>query len=213
MQDARIRIASTIMLSLSAFTGTPGSAMVFIWWILFSKRQKSIPSPKLFTGLLVMTGAVSLILIIGEGDGLSYFVKMSVILLIAGWAYTEIQTGDMLNVLTWALGEKRGFELGLVSEMSLIQIRKISQDYKRAKIAVILKKNKFGMAEIIPVMGNILIWLLRESGEHGKILALRGYTLGGTLRTKFNTTKKDLLSLIFSIGILLLSLFELVRYL
>jgi len=213
MQDSRLKVFSTLILSLSAFFGIFSAVFVFLWWLLFSKRQRSLPSVKLFSGFFIITAAVSLLMEARGLPGSSYFIRMTVILLIAGWAYTEISSADMLNVMTWALGNKTGFELGLIAGISLNRIKQISDDYSKAKMAFSIKNPEFQWKEFIPVIGNILIWSLKESSEQAKILALRGYTRGGSMTPSFNKSKKDIIPAFFSIAIFSFSFYYLVTYL
>ena len=213
MQDSRLRVLSTLILSLSAFSSVIGAVFVFMWWLLFSKRQRSLPSIKIFFGFFFLAAAVSLLMEARGLPGSSYFIRMTVILLIAGWAYTEISSADMLNVMTWAFGNKTGFELGLIAGISLNRIKQISDDYSKTKMAFTIKNPKFQWKEFIPVIGNILIWSLKESSEQGKILALRGYTRGGSMLPTFGKSKRDAIPAFFSIAIFSFSFFYLVTYL
>lgn len=213
MQDSRLIIFSILLLSLSAFSGIISAGFVFIWWLFFSKRLRSLPSVKLFLGFFILTAAVSLLMEARGLPGTSYFIRMTVILLIAGWAYTEISSADILNVMTWALGNKIGFELGLIAGISLNRIKLISDDYFKVKMAFSIKNPKFRWKEFLPSIGTILIWSLKESSEQGKILALRGYTRGGSMVPLFTRSKRDAIPAFFSIAIFSFSFFYLVTYL
>jgi len=125
MQDARLRLFSIFLLSLSAFINLAGAGLVFIWWLLFTDRKRSLPSLKLYFGLLILTAAAASFMQIKSLDGISYFIRMIVILLIACWAYMEISTRDLLNIMTWLFGEKYGFEMGLISGIALNRIKLI----------------------------------------------------------------------------------------
>ena len=118
MKDARLKLLTVFLLSVSAYASVIGAALAFVWWLVFSGREKSLPSPKLFLGLFIITGAISLLMEYRGLAGISYLIRMSIIILIAGYAYTEISSKDMLNVMTWLFGEKYGFELGLTSYVS-----------------------------------------------------------------------------------------------
>ncbi|MDD4126702.1 MAG: hypothetical protein PHV39_03325 [Methanomicrobium sp.] len=213
MQDARLRLFSIFLLSLSAFINLAGAGLVFIWWLLFTDRQRSLPSLKLYFGLLILTAAAASFMQIKSLDGISYFIRMIVILLIACWAYMEISSRDLLNIMTWLFGKKYGFEMGLISGIALNRIKLISEDYCRAKTAFCMKNPTVRWREFIPVIGNIFIWSLRETTEQGKILAIRGYTKGGCLCPLFSRSKKDAIPAFLSIGIFLFSFLSLETYL
>ncbi|MBN2734773.1 MAG: hypothetical protein JXQ82_07955, partial [Methanomicrobiaceae archaeon] len=212
MQDARLRLFSIILLSASAFFSLTCAGLVFFWWLLFTGRQKSLPPIKIFLGVLLLTFILAIFMQIRGLLGISYFVKMAVILLIAGWAYTEISQNDLLNTMTWLFGYKSGFEMGLISGIALNRIKLISEDYDRTKTAFNMKNSTFRWRDFIPVIGNIFIWSLRDSTEQSKILALRGYKKGGCMYPSFRKSKKDIAPAFFSIFIFLFSFFDLVTY-
>ncbi|MBP2132790.1 energy-coupling factor transport system permease protein [Methanomicrobium sp. W14] len=213
MQDARLKLLTVFLLSVTAFASVAGAIAVFLWWVLFSKRRNSMPSVKVFAVFFVFIGIVSLIMEYRHLSGLSYLIRMTAVLLIAGWAYTEISSSDLLNTLTWLFGQKAGFEAGLVSAIALNRMKVFSADYSRAKIALKMKNSRYKLKELIPVIGNLLIWSLRDSNYQSRVLALRGYTLGGSMHPVFKKSKKDFIPSIFSIAIFLLSVFYLVTYL
>ena len=206
MQDARLRFFSVIMLSLTAFTGYTGSALAFIWWILFSERTNSLPGLKFFTGIMAMISAISLLMYIQGLNGPEYFVKMAVILLIAFYAWSEFKPGEYLNIMVWLFGNKYGFELGMIAELSSENIRRISYDISKARIALRIKNQKQKIQNIIPVAGNITIQAVRRSSEQAGIMAMRGYNHGGSLTPSFKGTAKDFAAMLFSAGFFLISL-------
>ncbi|MDD3977566.1 MAG: hypothetical protein PHI15_05345 [Methanomicrobium sp.] len=213
MQDARLRIFSIFLLSFSAFTSITGAGLVFIWWLFFSEREKSIPSVRIFLGFFFLTSAVAFFMEIRGFNGLFYFCKMIVILLVACWAFSHITSKDLLNFMTWMFGQKYGFELGLISAIALNKIKLTSEDYSRAKIAHSIKKTKIRWYDYISVLGNIFIWSLRDASQQGKILALRGYTFGGSMQPSFEKSKNDIIPAFLAITIFLFSFSTLVTYL
>ncbi len=224
MTDARLKLPTVFLLSVSAYASVIGAVLAFIWWLIFSKRLKSLPSPKIFLGLFIITGAISLLMEYRGLAGLSYFIRMSVIILIAGYAYTEISSRDMLNVMTWLLGERYGFELGLISAIAVLKIRQLSGDYARIKVAHRMKavyrgdvnrigKVKLRCADYLSIAGNILINSLKDSKEQSKVLAIRGYIRGGRLQPVFDKSKLDIIPIFFATGLFLFTFYTLVNFL
>jgi len=206
MQDARLRFFSVLLLSLTAFTGYAGSFLVFLWWLIFSERMRSLPGIRLFSGIIAMISVISVIMYIQGLNGAEYFVKMAVILLIAFYAWSEFKPGEFLDIMVWLAGSRYGFELGMVAEMSFENIRRINYDISRARIALKIKNEKQKIRNIIPVAGNITIQAVRRSSEQAGIMALRGYNHGGSLTPSFKTSAKDYSALTFSAGFLVISI-------
>ena len=138
---------------------------------------------------------------------------MTSLILIAIWAYSEIRPGEILDTLVWFPGGKTGFELGLVAETAMSEIRRIPRDFKMTRTAILFKGEKMRIKDYIPVLGNILIITLRRADEQGKILALRGYIHGGTHACKFDSDKKDVLGLFLAFAIIIFAFTHLVTYL
>lgn len=219
MKDARLKLLSVFLLSVSAYASVTGAALAFIWWLIFSKRLKSLPSLKIFLGLFMITGAISLLMEYRGLPGISYFIRMSTIILIAGYAYTELSSKDMLNVMTWLLGERYGFELGLISAIAVQKIRQLSTDYARAKVAHRMKavyrggKDRLRCADYLSIAGIILINSLKDSKEQSKVLAIRGYRHGGRLQPVFDKSKYDYIPIFCATGLFLCTFLTLVTYL
>ncbi|HNQ33987.1 MAG TPA: hypothetical protein PKJ93_09455, partial [Methanoculleus sp.] len=117
MQDPRLRLLSTVVLSLAAFASTMGAVVALVWWLVFTPRTKALPRPGVLFSLTAMIALTALVSAWGGGPGLSYFIRMVVVLLLAAWAYTETEEGEVLAVAVWALGKRIGFEIGLIAEM------------------------------------------------------------------------------------------------
>ncbi|ADN36463.1 cobalt transport protein [Methanolacinia petrolearia DSM 11571] len=213
MKDPRIRMASMIMLSCAAFAGMEAALASVLWVLVFSDRKFKVPSLPAFLGLFVIISVIAILSIGDASGGLSYFVRMSALIVIAVWAYSAIRPGEILDTLVWLFGNKTGFELGLTAEIAMTEIRRIPEDYSMARIAMDFKGKKIRIRDYIPVLGNILIITLKRAEEHGKILAGRGYIRGGTHRPEFVTEKNDWLALFFSIMIVFIVFLPLVRYL
>jgi len=131
MQDPRLRLLSVAVLSLAAFASTVGAAAALVWWLLFTPRTGSLPRPGVLLPLVGMVAATALVSAWGGGAGLSYFFRMTVILLLAAWAYTETEDGEVLAVAVWALGNRVGFEVGLVAEMGISGISVLRQEIEQ----------------------------------------------------------------------------------
>lgn len=213
MKDPRIRMFSMIILSCAAFASMEAAVASIIWVLVFSDRRFRVPSLPAFLGLFIMISVISVLTWNTDSGGISYFVRMSALIVIAVWAYSAIRPGEILDTLVWLLGEKTGFELGLTAETAMTEIRRIPEDFRMARIATGFKGKKFRVRDYIPVLGNILIITLRRAEEHGKILASRGYVRGGTHHYEFVTEKKDWLALFLAISIVFIVFFPLVRYL
>jgi energy-coupling factor transport system permease protein len=194
MQDPRIRIAAAAILSILAFTSLPGAVFAFFWWLVFTPcvlLAKKIP---LVFPLLFMTGFFGLVTELSGGNGISYFIRITVIILIGMWLCLEQKPGEFLRTSVWLLGDRAGFELGLVSEMGMQSLTQIIADLMRVRMAGKIKGMRWGVRSLIPT-GMILVHgALARAGDCAELLAVRGYRSGGTLCPEFQTGPKDIVA-------------------
>ena len=106
MQDPRIRIAAAAVLSLAAFMSLHGAAAVFLWWLVFTPRLQLAKRIRLVFSLILMIAFFSLVLELSGGSGLSYFTRMTVIVLIGMWIFSEQKSGEFLSIGVWLFGEQ-----------------------------------------------------------------------------------------------------------
>lgn len=191
MQDVRIRTGVVALLSISAFLSVIGAAAAFIWWLIFAKKP-SLEKSGIILPTLVVIGFFSIVLELTGGGGISYFFRMLVIILLGTWLLQEQKQGDFLNLGTWLLGSRTGFELGMIAEMGIQTLELLRSDFYRIRIASDLKGLQWGAGSLIPT-GLILIHrALTRAEETAEVLAVRGYTCGGSLEPVFLTTRSDI---------------------
>ena len=142
MQDPRIRIFVIIVLSVAAFISIAGAALAFLYWICLPGRFRCIKRPAaiLFLSMIIV---VSVITEFTTGNGLSYFIRMAVILLLALYAYTAYVPGEFFRVSVWLFGT-RGFDPGLIAEMSMEALNDLEDDSSKIRIALRQKEVPLG---------------------------------------------------------------------
>ncbi|MEG3055601.1 MAG: hypothetical protein ACOCG4_02260 [Methanoculleus sp.] len=192
MQDPRLRLFAATVLSVAAFASTLGAVAALIWWLVFTPRIKALPRSGVFFSLVAMITVTALISEWGGGPGISYLIRMVVILLLAAWAYSETQEGEVLSVAVWALGDRIGFEIGLIAEVGLTGLAVIRQDIEQARIALALKGNRVGVLTIVPIAVLLIITQIRRADDMARLLVVRGYTLGGRICPIFETGSRDI---------------------
>lgn len=191
MQDPRLRLFSVTVLSLVAFASTVGAAAAFVWWLLFTPRAKSLPRPGVLLPLVAMVAATALVSSWGGGAGLSYLVRMTVILLLASWAYAETENGEVLAVAVWALGNRVGFEVGLVAELGISGISVLRKEIEQVRMAMALKGIRPGARSIVPLAVTLIVTQIRRADEVARLLVVRGYTIGGKTCPRFRADPLD----------------------
>lgn len=194
MQDPRIRIAAAAILSVSAFISLHGAAFTFLWWMAFTPRVHLLNRIRLVFSLLLTIAFFSVVLEFFHGDGLSYFIRMTAIILIGMWLYSEQKPGEFLRICTWLFGDRAGFELGLVAEMGMQSLSLIASDLERIQIAVKIKGLRWGFRSLIPSGIILLHGALDRAKNSAELLAIRGYRSGGTLCPIFLTKPKDIVA-------------------
>ncbi len=206
MQDSRIKLLSLVTLSIAAFISTLSVIFVFLWWLILTDRKTTINSVKSAGMILLLPFVASVMIYINGGDYIGYFFKIAMILFIASWAYAKRRPGELLDVSVWAFGRKIGFDLGLVAELSITAIEVLSDDMKRMKFALAQKETSLGAKTLAPVITSLLTKELNNAGDRAIILAMRGYTTGGSLNPSFVTTRRDIIAGIAAMLILIRSL-------
>ena len=206
MQDPRIRLVTTIMLSIAAWISVPGAILSILWWLVCGRAKTSIKTLRSLFLILIIPAVMGLAALWSGGDGLSYFIRISAVLIIASWMYAERYPGELLDVGVWFLGTKTGFDLGLIGELSMSSLDTMAREVNRISIALRQKGTPFSPGIIPAVFSGILIRQLNLAHERAILLTLRGYTTGGTHCPSFTSTFADWLNGTFSCTIFLYSL-------
>jgi hypothetical protein len=202
MQDIRFRTGAAIILSVAAFISLTGAVAVFLWWLVFTPRFSAIKHTR---GLLVIAGMIaffSLVLALSGGDGLSYFIRMLVIVLVGLWLYTVQTSGEFLRFGVWLLGKRIGFDLGLLAGMTLQSMDLLIEDFNRIRLAEQLKGSHGVAARIIPCGFVLMHGALSRAESTAELLAVRGYCGGGSCCPRFVTGWADRAGLVLALVVL-----------
>jgi energy-coupling factor transporter transmembrane protein EcfT len=207
MQDPRLRLLSVMVLSAATFLSVQGALLSFLWLFLYPAYLKDAVRSPAFWLLILVTGFISGITFLSGGDGLSYFIRISVIFLLAFTMYRGWKPGEYLDLSVWLFGTKWGFELGLAIEMSLQGLREASRDWSRMLEAMKLKAARPGFLTV-PVLGFLLVQTrLVRAQDQADLLLTRGYVHGGSCCPEFHPDRKDSVASILSVFFFILGLF------
>jgi hypothetical protein len=204
MQDVRFRVFSTLLLSVATFISTPGAVAALIWWLM-AGGISTVKTSRYALFFIGIAGLVSLLVETSGGAGLSYFIRMSVILLIAFWAFAHQSPGEFMDLAVWAAGNTRGFELGLVAEVTLQAINSIRDDIDRIKVALTLKGRRSGIRGLFPAAFVLIITHLSRAEDQADLLVVRGYRNGGSWCPAFPKNTRNLAGGIGAILVLLVA--------
>ncbi len=206
MQDPRIRLGGVVLLSIASFLSLTGAFLTMLWWLTSTDRRTSFRD--LRTGSLVFMLPVIAAIATqwSGGDGVSYLIRISVVLLIASWAYSERYPGEFLDVSVWIFGKRSGFDLGLVGEMGISTTEILADELRRTRIALSQKGQRLSGTNLPPVIASLLVRQLRLARERAGVLAIRGYTGGGSLCPSFVTLYSDIAAGAFCVLIFAVSL-------
>ncbi|WP_292369212.1 hypothetical protein [Methanoregula sp. UBA64] len=192
MQDPRIRILAACLLSAAAFISLIGAVAAVAWWLLFTPRLRCIRHRMAVFAAWALFCVVSLVIYLSGGDGISYLVRMTAILLIGTWLYADSVQGDFPVLGTWLLGPKTGFELGMTAGMAMQSADGLGDDFARVRLASAQKQVPWGIRSAISV-GRVLVCdALVRADEMAELLAVRGYRRGGTCCPRFRTPVWDI---------------------
>jgi len=192
MQDVRLRVASAAILSAAAFSGIPGAAGAFIWWIAFGSRGISGKTLRRIAAPFILIALFGAVVSLTGGPGLSYFSRMGVIILVGSWVYDEYRPGEFMDLSVWAFGNGYGFDLGMIAETGMQSLGLLIADFSRIRMALALKGLGKGFRTLVPA-GAVLIHVsLARAGDVAAILAVRGYCKGGTYEPEFRAGWSDI---------------------
>ena len=206
MQDPRIRIAAASLLSIAAFISLQGAAAALLWWLVFTPRLKIVKKIRLVFSLILMIAFFSFVLELFGGNGLSYFCRMTVIVLIGMWVFGEQQSGEFLNISVWLFGTRIGFELGMVAEMGIQSLSSVTADLERIRIAEKIKGMQWGVNSLVPAGLVLVHGALGRAEDTAELLAVRGYRSGGSLCPQFITTTIDCVAGLCALGVVIFAL-------
>ena len=194
MQDPRVRLFCAFLLSIAAFVSIAGASLVFAWWLVFTSRWKNIRHYKVVGATILLFGIISAVITFTGSDGVSYFARMTVNLLIGAWLYADTRPGDFLATGTSLFGTGIGFELGMIAGMAWEMAGGLFEDFHRIQIALVQKGRPWNIKSMLPA-GRILIFdTLRRADDTAEILAIRGYRAGGTICTHFYVLPVEILA-------------------
>jgi len=181
-----------IYLSLCSMLSVSAALYAFIWWLFCTNWTdiKQILHDILW--IVCFTSLVSLFTWYSGGDGISYFIRVTTVFLIAAYTYRSQNDGDILDVSVWAAGNRYGFEIGLIGEMALSTIRVIREDIAQIRMAMHLKGQKLTITSLSSVLSLELFILLSRAMQQGDLLLSRGYRNGGTHTPEFLTGRGDI---------------------
>jgi energy-coupling factor transporter transmembrane protein EcfT len=194
MQDIRLRAGAAALLSLAAFTSITGAVVVFIWWLVFSRPLQVLKKMRMVIPAIILIVFFGFVLELTGGGGISYFLRMTVIILIGAWVYTGYRQGEFLRLGTWLLGKKTGFDLGMVAEMGMQSLEMMLSDFLRIRQAQELKGNRWGLKSLVPAGSILFHGALRRADETAELMAVRGYTKGGMYCPVFETPMRDIIT-------------------
>jgi energy-coupling factor transport system permease protein len=206
VRDPRLILLSTVALSVGAFASMGGALLALGWWLLATPRRLPLDRWRSLLGLFLFLLATAALVTLSGGNGPSYLLRISVVLLVATWAYGTRRGGELLDMGTWALGDRTGFELGLVAEMAAGSLEVLDRDLSLLLLALRMKAGRITLPSLVPALGLLVKRELDRAGDRGNILAVRGYRDGGSLCPRFARGPRDGLAAVSAVGIALLAL-------
>ena len=208
MQDVRLRLLALALLTIAAYLSISGALLAGAWWLVLSCRRQDLPEVRtvLYLGVMVLLAGIATSL--SGGDGLSYLVRIGAVLLVASYAFSHRQDGELLDLGVWLFGRRTGFDLGLTAELALQAIDVAGEDLARIRLAIAQKGTGSRLRQWVEVGTALLFTHLRRSQEVALVLALRGYTGGGEYCPHFQRGGRDLPATLGAICILFLAIVE-----
>jgi energy-coupling factor transport system permease protein len=205
MQDPRLRLLAVILLSTATFLSLSGAVLSFLWLLLYPAYLKDAVRSRGFWILVIMTGIIAVVISLSGTGGISYFVRITVIFLLAFTMYRGWTPGEYLDLSVWFFGTRSGFDLGLAIEMSLQGLKEAAGDWSRMMVALKLKGVRPDF-RVIPSLGVLLLQTrLMRARDQADLLVTRGYDRGGSCCPEFRTGRKDILTSVLAGMVLILA--------
>ena len=204
MQDIRLRTVTAFLLCIAAFVSIPGAAAALVWWIAWTGRLSG-KQVRAIIPVGAMIAFFSIVLSLTGGDGPSYFFRMLVIVLIGFWIYAEQKSGEFLRLGVWLLGDRAGFELGMLADMGMQAMRLLVRDFSRIRIAEALKGIRPGLRTVVPAGFVLVNGALARAETTAELMAVRGYRDGGSLCPEFTTSGRDILTSLSALCVLIIA--------
>lgn len=199
MQDIRLRTGCAVLLSLTAFVSLTGAGAVFLWWLLFARPLMLLRTLRRVIPAVALTAFFGIVLAYTGGDGLSYTLRMTVIILVGAWICHQYQPGEFISFGTWLFGNGIGFDLGLIADTGMQSLDLLVSDLRRIRQAYAIKTGPLGIRTLVPA-GDILIHgVLRRADETAELMAIRGYRYGGSGCPVFRTPPRDIAAMFAAI--------------
>jgi len=202
MQDIRFRLASAVILSAAAFISVQGALAAFACWGVFGTAQVTIQSLKKTAWLIGLILFFGVIIGLTGSDGISYALRMSVLILIGLWVYTEYRPGEFIDIAVWVFGDRAGFDAGMLAEMGIQWFEYLFREFSLIRAAHELKGQPSGISGIVPAGVVLVHRSVVRAGDVAEILAVRGYRSGGSHCPRFSHGIADFSGLIFAIVVL-----------
>jgi hypothetical protein len=206
VRDPRLILLSTIALSLAAFASPGGALLVLGWWLLATPRRLPLDRWRPLLAAFLFVAVTAALVSLSGGDGASYLLRLSVVLLVATWAYGTRKGGEFLDLGTWALGNRAGFEIGLVAEMAMETLSVLDRDLSLLLLALRLKAGRVTLPAAVPALGLLVRRELDRARDLGDLLAVRGYRHGGSLCPRFDRGRWDGIAALSAVGIAVIAL-------
>ncbi len=156
MQDPRLRILVTLLLSAGAFLSVSGAVATITWWAIVALPARKFVRPAAAAVVFGVIGLAAAFTQIFGGEGVSYAVRMSALALVAFWVYASWPPGEYLATLVWLFPGTTGFRLGMITEIALQNLTVIGEDLARTRMALAVKGTPLSIRTIVPVIAFLL---------------------------------------------------------
>lgn len=207
MQDVRLRTGVAVLLSVAAFFSLAGAAAAVVWCLIFARTLSLRRHARLFLSLGILVGFFATVLQMSGGDGVSYFIRMMVIVLIGAWVYSERKKGEFLRLGVWLLGGKTGFDLGLIADMGMQAMDLLIADFEKIRLARRLKRQPLDAKRIVPAGVVLVSNAFHRADETAELLAVRGYRNGGSLCPAFIRARADIVASLLACMVVIIAIF------
>jgi energy-coupling factor transport system permease protein len=149
---------------------------------------------RLVVSLILMVAFFSIVMELSGGGGLSYFTRITVMVLIGMWLFSEQKSGEFLAIGVWLFGDRAGFELGMVAEMGMQSLGSVTADLDRLRMAEKIKGRQWEVRSLVPAGLVLVHGALVRAEDTAELLAIRGYQYGGTMCPTFFTRPGDIMA-------------------
>jgi len=208
IDDLRLGIVASLLLSAAAYLSLSGAAAALIWWFIMGGPKAIFKKGREIFSLLLLLIIISCLMAFTSADWFSYLVRTSTVIIIAISLFSEVKPNEFRLAIGSMIRCRFGFELGIVAELMHQSLIRLNSDWADTMFALFLKGRKKGVKLLIPAVVTIIVRAMRRAHTQAVLLAIRGYKGEGTVCPQPPPPTRDIIAVSAAVIPLILAIIK-----